>query len=121
MSGGQFSTSKYAADSGNIYSIRVQPETLLATFATVPNTAPAGAVDQEVSAKVSKGNRGIGIKPRSVTVRWTGAVPDGYDPRGLITIPVLTQTVYNGIVKGQTANYLGNAAEVVSKSPERVG
>lgn len=121
MSAGQFASSKYQADSGNIYSIRVQPETLLATIGGTANAAPAGAVDQEVSAKVSKGNRGIGMKPRAVTFRWTGAAPDDYNPQGLVTIPILTQALYNAIVKDAAVSYLGATGAVVSKSPERVG
>lgn len=120
MSSGAYLNSKYQSDSGNVYPIRVQPETTSATINSVANAAPAGAIDQEVSAKVSKGNRGIGVKPRSVTVRWTAA-PDGYEPTSLIRIPILTQTVYNGITKGQTVSYLGASGTVVSKSPERVG
>lgn len=121
MSSGAYSTSgKYQSDSGNIYSIRVQPETITATFASVANAAPAGAIDQEVSAKVSKGNRGFGIKPRTVTFRWVAA-PDGYEPTTLQTLPVLTSSVYNGIAKGQAVAYLGATGTVVSKSPERLG
>jgi hypothetical protein len=121
MSAGAYTPSKYEADSGNIYSIRVQPETISATIGGTANAAPAGAIDQEVSAKVSKGNRGYGVKPRTVTFRWTGAVPDGYSTTGLVTLPILTPTVYGGIVKGEAVNYLGSTGSVVSKSPERVG
>jgi len=120
MSQGKFTSSKYAADSGKIYSIRVQPETLTATIGGTANAAPAGAVDQEVSAKVSKGNRGIGIKPRSVTVRWDAA-PTGYDPNSLVRIPILTQAVYTAAVKGAVVDYNDGTGKVVSKSPERVG
>jgi len=120
MSQGKFTQSKYQSDATNIYSIRVQPETLLATFGTTINVAPSADVDQEVSAKVSKGNRGIGIKPRTATIKWTAA-PDDYDPNTLLRVPILTKVVYDGIVKGQTVSYLGGTGTVASKSPERVG
>lgn len=120
MSSGKFLSSKYAADSGNIYALRVQPETLTATFNAVVNAAPVGAVDQEVSAKVSKGNRGFGIKPRTVTIRWEAA-PTDYDPNTLQRIPVPTKSVWDGIRKDQAVTYADGTGKVVSKSPERVG
>lgn len=120
MSSGKFTSSKYESDSGNIYSIRVQPETLLASINSVVNAAPAAVVDQEVSAKVSKGNRGIGMKPRTVSIRWDAA-PTDYDPNTIIRVPILKKSVYDGITKDQTVSYADGTGKVVSKSPERVG
>jgi len=43
MSAGAFQSSKYEANGGNIYKIRVQPETVSATIDGVSNAAPAAA------------------------------------------------------------------------------
>lgn len=119
MSAGAFLVTKYQSNAGNIYGITVQPETVAANIGAV-NAAPAGAVDQEVSARVGGGNNAIGIKARSVTVKFTATPPSGYLAGQTLRIPILTQTVYNGIGKGTTGTYLGVAVVVVGKQPERV-
>lgn len=120
MSAGAFlANGKYEADSGTIYRIRVQPETVAANIGSA-NAVPAGAVDGEGSARVGGGNRQIGIKARSVTVRFTATVPDGYAADRLLRIPILTPAVYDAITPGATGTYLGTAVVVVGKNPERV-
>lgn len=119
MSSGQFLGSKYESNAGTIHPIRVQPETLGAVIATIPNAAPAGNVTSGISARVSNGNRQFGLKPRGVVLAWTGAVPEGYsgDP---VYIPALTPAFYNAAVKEAVGTYLGQGVKVVSQSPERV-
>lgn len=121
MSAGKFNTdAKYQADGGSIHPIRVQPETVLASFDATVNSVPAAAVDSDFAAKVSRGNRGYGLKPRSVTIRWTGVVPDGYDPDGTVTFPVLQPAAYNAINKSTVITYNGGTGKMVYKSPERL-
>lgn len=121
MSAGAFERSKYEADNGDIYSIRVQPETLAATFGGTANAAPTGAVDQQVSARVGGGNRQIGIKARAVSVSWTAAPPTGYKADELIRIPIMTKDLYDSITSNSTTgSYLGANIQVVGKLPERV-
>lgn len=117
MSSGAFVLSKYEADSGTIYPIRVQPETLAATIGSA-NAAPAGVTDAEVFARTGGGNRRYSIKARAVSVRFTGAVPDDYAPNQLLRIPILTQSVYDGITVGDSGTYLGSAVQVVGKLRE---
>ena len=119
MSSGAFNTSKYEADSGTIYNCRVQPETLAANIGGA-NTAPAGAVDGEGSARIGGGNRQIGIKARSVTVKWTSTAPDNYKEGQLIRIPIMTKARYDAINIGATGTYLSTNVTVVGKNPERV-
>lgn len=122
MSSGRYTRSKYEADSGDIHPIRVQPETLAATVGGGANAAPGGTITSPISAKVSKSNRGVGLKPRTVTIVFDeGAAPAGYADNSPITIPVLTPARYTAIAKGATGTYLGAGVTVVSKSPERVG
>lgn len=120
MSSGAFlATGKYEADDGGIYRIRVQPETVAANIGSA-NAVPAGAVDSTGSVRVGGGNRQIGIKARSVTVRFTETVPEDYAPGQLYRIPILTPAVYDAIQPGSTGTYLGSAVVVVGKNPERV-
>ena len=119
MSAGKYSTAgKYTADGGTIHPIRVQPETLTMTVGGTANAAPAGAVNSPFSAKISKNRRGYGLKPRSITIRWDGAAPDGYDPNGLITLPILQAALFNSAQKDTAVSYLGSTAKVVYKTPE---
>lgn len=121
MSAGAFSRSKYEADNGDVYAVRVQPETLAATFGGTANAAPSGAVDQQVSARVGGGNRQIGIKTRAVSVAWTGGAPTGYKADEILRIPILTKDLYDAITTNSTTgSYLGGTVQVVGKLPERV-
>lgn len=121
MSAGAFDRSKYEADNGDIYAVRVQPETLAATFGGTANAAPSGAVDQQVSARVGGGNRQIGIKTRAVSVAWTGGAPTGYKADEILRIPIMTKDLYDAITTNSTTgSYLGSAIQVVGKLPERV-
>lgn len=118
MSAGSFSRGKYECDGGDICPVRIQPETAAATFATVPNTAPAGATTMDMYAKVNKSRREYGIGTRFVTCEWDGAPPAGYLATGQFSIAVLTQAVYNGITVLSAGVYLGANFTVLNKFPE---
>lgn len=121
MSAGAFERSKYEANNGDIHAIRVQPETVAATFGGTANNPPAGAVDQQTSARVGGGNREYGVKARAVSVTWTGAAPAGYEDGQLLRVPILTEELYDAITPNSTVGtYLGAAVVVVGKLPERV-
>jgi len=117
MSSGAFTLSKYESNAGNIYPIRVQPETIAATIGGA-NAAPTGAVDQEVSARANGSARQIGMNARTVSVRLTAELP-GYKADSVLRIPILTPARWDAINKGQTGTYLNTACVVVGKSPER--
>lgn len=120
MSAGAFTNSRYTADDGTIYPIRVQPETLALTLGGTANTAPTGAVTGKIRARTSGGRRRYGVHARKVAIRFTGAVPDGYAANSIITLPILQPALYNALVSGgTTGTYLGNAVEVVYKTAEK--
>lgn len=119
MSQGAFTRTRYEADSGEIHPIRVQPETTAANIGGA-NAAPAGVTTSSISARVNKTNREFGLRPRYITVRFTGVAPDEYEPGNLYRIPILTPARYNTINVGATGTYLGADVEVVSKSAENV-
>jgi len=120
MSAGNFSDSKYESNSGSIYKIRVQPETLTATIGGTANDAVVSDVDQEVSAKASGGKREIGMIARTVTLRFTGTPPTNYSGDD-VTIPVVKQTTFDSWTTpaDQAGTYLGAAVKVVGQSAER--
>lgn len=122
MSAGKFSRSRYQGDlTTRIYSIRVQPETLLATFTGTANPSPEGGVTESVSAKVSGGRRTTGVSARKVRIQFAGeTAPAGYEPGQTISLPILTPALFNSIEKGDLGTYLGQAIIVVGKTPEYV-
>lgn len=118
MSAGAFVKTKYEADNGEIHPCKVQPETLAANLGSV-NAAPAGAVTIGIKARSTGGNRAYGIKMRAVSVRFTGAVPDDYEPGQILRIPVMTLAVFNAIEADvTTGTYLGQPILVVGKIKE---
>jgi len=115
MSAGRFERAVYQADSGNLYNIRVQPE----TFSSFNPSAP-GIADQETSANAVR-RRGNGMFARGISLAWIGdppVAPAGYDPRGRIRIPILTRDVYQNLNVGDTVTYLDTPAEVTGLLPE---
>lgn len=98
MSAGGFVKSKYAASydvGSNIHPIRVQPETITCTIGGVANSEPAGAINNPISAVVSRGRRARGLVCRTVTlVSPTSDQVQGYKAGGLTTIPCLTEAFF---------------------------
>lgn len=119
MSAGAFTQTTYELNNGDVCAIRVQPETLAANIGAA-NAAPTAARTLPVTAKVSKGNRGFGIKPRTVALKFTTGAPAGYKADSIITIPILQAANWDAINDGDTGSYLGGTVQVVYKSPERV-
>lgn len=120
MSAGPFSTTaKYQSNNGDIYPIRVQPETLAATLGGTVNASPAGAVTQQTSARASAAKRKIGMNARAVTFKVT-AVPTGSGtPIGaILRLPVMTASVWDGLNRGDVVQYEGYLGNVVGLSPE---
>lgn len=118
MSAGQFVISSYGAsyDLAQIHPIRIQPETLAAQ-----PTAPADPPTSPISARVSGSKRTLGLIARKVVLRDDLAdPPEGYQPSGRLTIPILSDADFANITKGQTLTYLGVDMVVVGKIPEYV-
>lgn len=118
MSTGRFFRGRYEANNGDIHPIRIQPETLTLTVGGVANSLPAGAITRGNSAKVSGGSREFGLSARTVRFVWTGAVPEGYDPNGTLSLPILVEDVWEDILTGQEVSYQGGTGVVVGKSAE---
>jgi len=118
MSSGPFTLTKYETDNGDVVPIKVQPETLTATFAGTANAAPTGASSVGFpSADISRSKRAIGIHARSISVKITEPAT-GYTDNALVRIPVLNPTVWTGAAKGDAVTCAAGTGTVAGKSPE---
>lgn len=112
---GPFIKSKYEANNGDIYGIRIQPETIIATT----NPAPTGAIDQNVLARVSGSRQGYGVFAR--VARFGRTVGSGDDSaQQYVTLPILTPTAFGDLNTGVTITYNGNTYTYVGKTDERI-
>jgi len=119
MSSGVFENGRYETNEGDVYFCKAQPESKLLTLGGTANSYPPGAVDQKTSARLTGSKRQIGVTARTVRVQLTATLA-GYKPSAILTIPVFTEAVYNGYVKGQIGTYLGTAVAYVGRSAEGV-
>jgi hypothetical protein len=116
MSSGAFDRSKYEDDLGNIWGIRVQPETQTLVLGGVTNTEPAGATTPRFpSATVSGNRRKVGVNARLCRIQFTTTTPSGYLATGTISLPVLTLAAKAAFVKDAVGTYTlgGTAYDVV--------
>lgn len=123
MSAGKFVSTKYQAQYGvgnAVHPIRVQPETLTLTLDSVANSAPTLPISSPVSARVSGGRRLLGLNAQLVRLNWIGAVPNGYDPVGTLTVPLLAPAIREKAIAGVEGVYLANPVRVTGTSPETV-
>jgi hypothetical protein len=121
MSAGAFlADAKYESNNGSVHAIRVQPETLQLSIGGTANASPAGDVDSPFRARVGRSNGGYGLKPRAVTVRFTGTPPTGYKAGETYRVPVMQSTLWDTANAGTVCEYLGVAGVVVSTSPESI-
>ena len=123
MSSGVFVKSKYQASYGagtQIHPIRVQPETIAANFGGDTNAAPSGAINNPISAVISRGARAKGLRPRTISIQLDAdsVAPEGYKALAITRIPILTSGVFNDIEEGQGVSYLGGSWKVVGKTDE---
>lgn len=125
MSAGRFELTRYAASYGGgtqIHPIRVQEETLALSITpaggdAVTNDAPAGATTSPISAVVSRGKRAGGLRPRLVSIKFTGTPPDGYSANQVIRLPWLTPFPVN-FAKSNVGVYLSAPIIVVGLTSE---
>lgn len=111
---GPFIKSKYEANNGDIYAIRIQPETIIASV----NPAPTGAVDQPLYARVSGSRQGYGMFAR--VARFGRTVGTGDDSaQQYVTIPILTPTAFGDLNSESTITYNGDTYTYVGGTDEK--
>ena len=107
-------TYKYEADDGTIHPLRLNADT-----AAAAGTEPAGGINSNIKAKVSKGNGEFGVRPRRVGVsRVIGTAPNDY--RVYKTIPVYTLSDYTSpaFTIGASITIAGQVWVIISKQGE---
>lgn len=119
MSAGRFVRSRYAAvyNGGTaIHPIKIQPETQALSIADEANDPPDGAINNPISAVVSRGVNARGLRPATVTLRWTGLVSAAAGNLGTTTVPLLNQTIRDAAATADDTTdvtYLGATTWVV--------
>jgi len=104
--------SKYENDDDGIHRVRTTTERV-----TAGGPAPAGDVDQEIDAKISKPNGAFGLRPRYVSLsRIIGTSPN--QSRVRTTLAILTKTAFDAIDKDDTISIGSTAWTVVNKHNE---
>ena len=119
MSQGNFISAFYEANNGDVYRIKIQPETASLIVQGNTNTIPAGAGAIAEFANVSSRRR-RGINARKVGIRFVGTPPAGYAPNSVIYLPWLQRDTFPDPLGVTTATYLGASAQFVGVSPERI-
>lgn len=120
MSAGVFENARYESDTlGVIMSARVQPETKQLILGGATNEDAGTTVTLPLRVNISGSRNSLGVKPRTVTLKWVVAPPEGYQPSGRLVVPILTKTLWDAIDEDiTTGTYLGVACVVVGKTPE---
>lgn len=114
MSSGVFENVNYELDNGKVLTCRVQPETKALTIGTTANEPATGTPEPGYgTVRISGGNRQIGIKARSVAIKFT-ATKGEYKEGSVIRLPIFKKAMFESLAKGQTGTYLGTACVVTS-------
>lgn len=126
MSAGPFIDSRYEANSGFVFPIRIQPETNSLELDTTTNSPPTEDVTADLPTLVlTKSRRGFGVHPRTFTIVLTGdGLPDSrteeYREGNSYTIPILQASVWDSLVKGDVGTYQGIPCVLRTKTPEQI-
>jgi len=128
MSAGAFVRTRYAAayngTTTQIHPIRVQQETIDCVIDGTANDPPAGAINNPITAVISKGRRARGLIVRTVTLEApTTGQPTGYKPGGLTTIPCLNGTFFAKAVSADDdtiVTYNGNGGYKVAYTSDEL-
>ena len=126
MSSGPFVILAYQAnyDINAFHPVKVQPETVSLTIningTNVDNTGGLPSdITNPISCRVSGGTRTLGLNAAKIRLEWTGTPPAGYDPNGILTLPLLNSAIRSAS-RGATGTYLNVAVRVVGTTPEIV-
>lgn len=114
---------KYETNNGSIFNVIVDDSSGASTFI---GSEPSGAYTENMTVRVSKNNKEVGISPRAILLEReinTGAA----DQNCLIQvasrykrIPILTETRWDTIALNSTVTIGGQAYTVKKKLQERV-
>jgi hypothetical protein len=122
MSAGAFQRNLYTGSDSGSYFIVTQPETLTLTIGATANAAPSGAIAAGANRVFVSGSRRQRRKfARVVRIKFTGTPPTGYKADSVITLPILTPTVFALCTEGATGTYLSANIVVVGATSGKGG
>jgi hypothetical protein len=116
---GIFVNSRYKADDGRVFRIKIQPETALLSFGSSQNAPTVNAVSEPERLVIKRDVSEFGLKVRKISVKWVAGIPSGYKATSILYIPILTPELFLAIQSEQQGSYLGGTVEVISKIRER--
>ena len=119
MSAGAFESGRYSSNNGDIYACRAQPESKGLVLGAVTNAYPVGAVTQRVRVNLTGSPKRNGATARRVRIRLT-AVLAGYLPGAILTVPIFSQAMFDGILPNATGTYLATACIFVGRTSESI-
>lgn len=119
MSQGAFLSAFYESNNGDVYRIKIQPETAALVIQGNTNTIPAGAGAIAEFANVASRRR-RGINARKVGIQFGASPPAGYKPNSTIYLPWLQRDTFPDPLGVTDATYLGASCRFVGVSPERI-
>lgn len=119
MSAGPFQIAGYEASYDSlVHPIKVQPETLAATFDGTANAEPAAADQTLLFVQRQKGPTAYGIGARGVRVAITDVADSDYKPGTSLFIPVLDESVWSAIPANAAVSINGATGVVTKLIPE---
>jgi hypothetical protein len=122
MSAGPFVIRNYESDTlpGNpIMVARVQPETSDLVLGGATNESGGATVTLPLRVNIAGNRNALGVKPRTVTLRWVGDAPEGYQQSGRLVVPIFSRALWDSIDPLITTGiYLDEEVIVISKTPE---
>lgn len=113
----------YRTDNRIEYPIRVDSSVLLFRNMTrgLVNVATGGAPDAQAgSASAARLRRPIGVNARYITMRWTEAPPDGYNPEGVIRVIILQPFLMHKSAIGDLCRFKNYDGQIVGLTNEKI-
>jgi len=109
-----------ANDLNGKYAISIQPETQLLVFDGRSNPDAGNDFTGRSIIVTNASRKARRPTCRSVTFRFTGAVPVGYKPNSVIRLPWLRPEGFDQLSAGKTGTYQGFPVVVVGRREERI-
>lgn len=122
MSAGGFVGAIYESNVlGETMPALVQPETLTLTLGNVANSSAGEDITLPLRVSMSRNRNALGVKARTVSLRWTATPPTGYKAGSVVRVPIMDPELFDAVNPNVTAGtYLGAAVICVGKTPEFV-
>lgn len=109
-----YTKTKYEAENGDIHPLR-----LTASYAAAAGTVPGGAVTNPIPAKVSKGNREFGLRPRGVRLsRTIGTGATAFTKTGFLPLRSKADATSETYAENSDITVDGITWTIVSRVPE---